>query len=210
MENLFALAREMAQPRVWSAGVELARNAEFVRHTDDSAAEQVVRIIQGSKDRIVTVTLAADTEVWQCDCGSDDDPCRHIVASILAFKQNKVGETGSRQRGQQVGVPRHSFTRQGAVLVFARSLVFGEEDVAVLGTLVGAIEEQRKKGRSVAVTDDELKIDYVLPSARSGALDPKTMRHLLPALSRVREVQLDGKSVRIDSEPLVVHCEVVD
>jgi hypothetical protein len=211
MENLFSLAREMAQPKVWSAGVELARNADFQSHRGEDSSERVVRIVQGAKDRIVTVSLSPENELWQCDCGSDDDPCKHVIATILAFKQQRV-ESGqaSRQGSLRAGGLVHSFTRRGAILAFERVVVFDGERVTVAGTLVQAVTTFQKQHRLISPTDDELKIDYVLPSSREEVLAPKDMRHLLPALSRVRVVELDGAPILVSRDPLMVAAEVVD
>jgi hypothetical protein len=45
---------------------------------------------------------------------------------------------------------------------------------------------------------------------RSGILDSKTMRYLIPALARVRNVEFDGQAIGVEAEPFVVCVEVID
>jgi hypothetical protein len=211
MEKLFTLARELATPKAWSAGVELARNADFQRHgTGSASAEQTVRIVQGPRDKVISVTLSEEDEVWQCDCGSDEDPCSHVVATILACKQNKVSSELPRRGAGRGGSLVHAFTRVGNSLTFRRYLLFGEERVVVQGTLVGALEQLRTQQRYVSPSDEELRIDYVLPAQRDGTVDARTMRSLIPALSRVRGLELNGSPIIASSEPLTISVEVID
>jgi hypothetical protein len=104
----------------------------------------------------------------------------------------------------------HSFRRIGNALSFSRHVVFGEEQSEVRGTLVGAIEEFRKQRRFLTPSDEELRIDYVLPASRDGVVDAKTMRNLVPALSRVRTLEIDGIPTTASREPVTVGVEVVD
>ena len=46
MDKLFKLARDLASPPVWSAGVELARNAEFYRDEALDSDERAWRVVR--------------------------------------------------------------------------------------------------------------------------------------------------------------------
>lgn len=211
MEKLFSLARELAAPKVWNTGVELARNADFQRHSKDSGtSEQIVRIVQGPRDKVITVTLSNEDELWQCDCGGEDDPCAHVVATILASKQGKVSADSPRRGSGHAGSLVHRFARVGNALSFSREIAFGNDRVVVQGTLVGAIEQLRAQQRYVSPSDEELRIDYVLPARRDGPVDARTMRSLVPALSRVRALELDGAPILASSELLTISVEVVE
>lgn len=210
MGSLFQVVKEMAEPAEWSAGVELARNAEFQGETSGSGDDQLIRILQGKRDRITTVTVNETDAVWQCDCSLEADPCRHVVASVLAIRQEKLQPIGSAVAKKSVGILVHTFTRRGDVLAFERQLRFSDQSVVVRGTLIKTIAELQKAHRLVDVSDAELRIDHVLPAARSDIVDPKTMRYLIPALSRVRNVEVDGQAVIVSSEPLVIGVEVID
>jgi superfamily II DNA or RNA helicase len=215
MEKLFTLTREMAEPSVWSAGVELARNGIFTEDFSSDPDERSFRIAQGRRDLVIVVSLSESNELWQCSCKGEDDPCKHVIAAVIAVKQGKLSRPEKRTSiaggSAEVGVITHEFTRRGTSLEFLRYISFGTNDkVEVVGTLIQAIASEERAGKRLFPTEDELRVDYALPTRRSGLLDPKTMRHLIPTLSRVSCVLLDGERVSVSSEPLMVRAEVVD
>jgi superfamily II DNA or RNA helicase len=210
MDSLFDVVKEMAEPAEWSAGVELARNAEFQGDATSSSDEQSVRILQGKRDKIIAVTVSTADAVWQCDCTLEADPCRHVVAVVLAIRQNKIQKAGVNAAARSVGVLVHCFTRSGDHMAFSRQLRFSDSTISVDMTLMKSVAELQKSNRVADVSDAEMRIDHVLTTSRHGVLDPKTMRYLIPALSRVRYVEVDGQAVSLSSEPLVVSIEVID
>ena len=210
MEGLFALVREMAEPRVWSAGVELARNAIFEQEPSIIAAERTVRIAQGPRDPLVTVMLFELDELWRCDCSLDEDPCRHVVAAILAVKQGKVTKVGAKGARSEIGAVCHAFTREGSALRFERYLQFGADRIPITVSLLQSVAAAQRERRLILPLDTELRVDHALPHDRHGVLDPKTMRYLIPALSRVPVVLLDGERTSVHPEPVRVVAEVLD
>jgi superfamily II DNA or RNA helicase len=210
MDKLFKLARDLASPPVWSAGVELARNAEFYRDEALDRDERAWRVVRGPRDRVCRVVLSEENELWQCDCGSEDDPCAHVVGTILAVRQGRE-HTGVVRSGASVpATVVHSLTTSGAVLSFERAFVFGSDRVPVRTSLSQAISEAGRSNRTVSLTEAEERIDHALAGRYSGVLEPKTMRRLIPALSRVPHVEVDGQRCRVASEPLATDVEVVD
>lgn len=210
MESLFKLARELASPQVWSAGVELARNADFQEDDSSSQDERVLRVIRGPRDRIVTVSLSEPNDLWGCDCGGEDDPCVHVVATILALRQGKGARGTVRSPHMVPASVVHLLTRQGSHLSFSRALVCGEERVPFVGSLAQAEAASAKSGRGVSSSEYEARIDHVVAERYSGVLEPRVMRRLIPALSRVPHIELDGTRIRALAEPLAVTVEVID
>lgn len=210
MESLFDAVKEVTEPAEWSAGVELSRNAEFQEDSSVEKDERSVRVVQGARDRIINVILNEGDAAWQCDCSLDADPCRHVVATLLAIRQNRIVRLGALKSKRTVGFVSHSFSSRGELLEFNRYIRFDGESVPVASSILKTISEIQKTGRRVDVSDAELRIDHVLPSVRSGILDPKTMRYLIPALTRVRNVEIDGRPVTVGAEPFTVCVEVVE
>lgn len=210
MERLFQLARELASPQVWSAGVEIARNSDFFREDGRDGDERAWRIARGPRDRVCRVILSEDNELWQCDCGGEDDPCVHIVGTILAVRQGKDQSGVVRAGGVSPATVAHLFATSGNFLSFERAFVAGEDRVPVRSTLPQAVTEFAKKRRTVSLTEAEERIDHALAGRYSGVLEPKTMRRLIPALSRTPHVEIDGQRVNVSAEPLSVEVEVVD
>lgn len=210
MDALVALVREMADAQTWSAGVELARNATVQEDPAPSSTERHFRIAQGPRDPLVSVVLCESSQVWQCDCSLDEDPCRHVVAALLALKQGKVVSAGRKVARGVIGGILHEFSRVGRALRFERFLVLGESKLPVPVSLLQSVAHATREGFTVMPSDAELRVDYVLPQARHGVLDAKTMRFLIPALSRVSTVLLDGERIAVRAEALPVMAEVVD
>jgi hypothetical protein len=214
MSSLFDTIRELAEAKSWSAGVELSRNAQFDEVSSGSGDERVLRIVLGRKDAIVSVSLSEPDVTWQSDCGCEDDPCRHVVAALLALRQSKIGSSalkrGAERPASQVGDVVFSFARNGNLLSFERYLVFEDKRVSVTSTILKAITDLAGGQQRVNASDDELAIDHVLTRVRSGVLDPRTMRHLLAALARVRRVELDGALIAVGREPIAAQAEVID
>jgi superfamily II DNA or RNA helicase len=210
MERLFKLARDLASPHVWSLGVECARNGEFYRDEALESDERAWRVVRGPRDRVCRVVLSEQNELWQCDCGSEDDPCAHVIGTILAVRQGREQTSASRSAVSVPATVVHAFTSTGSTLSFERAFILGEERVPIQSSLSLAISQLGKSNRTVSLTEAEERIDHALAGRYSGALEPKTMRRLIPALSRVPHVEVDGQRRRAASEPLLIDIEVVD
>ena len=210
MEKLFATARELASPQLWSAAVEMARNAEFQEISTVDADERMVRVVQRPRDPVITVTLSEKHESWQCDCSEEDDPCRHVVAVIIAARQGRIERGVVRKVGGTTGVVVHAFTREGALLRFARYISYGDRRVPVTSTVAKVVRDLKPGEPPVVVTREEEQVDHVLPSQKSGVFDPKTLGMLLSVLSRLPHVELDGELVGVSSQPLPFRLEVID
>jgi hypothetical protein len=210
MEGLLKVVREMAPAAVWSAGVELSRNAELQEVPSNSDEERGFRIVQRPRDPVYTVTLSEVNESWQCDCPCEDDPCRHVIATVIGVRQNRVVSGAVKRSGAHTGSVAHTFTRTNGRLSFARYLVFGEERREVVGSLAAALRALPAGGPAVVVTKDEEQVDHVLPSRKSGVLDPRTTRMLLAVLARLPHVELDGSPIQVSSSAVPCVLEVVD
>lgn len=210
MEKLFATARELASPQLWSSAVEMARNAEFQEVSSVDVDERTVRIIQRPRDPVITVTVSEAHESWQCDCSEEDDPCRHVVAVVIAARQGRVAKGTVRKSGGESGRVVHSFTREGAALGFARYIEYGERRERVSASVAKVVRDLKPGDPPVVVTREEEQVDHVLPSQKSGVFDPNTLGMLLSVLSRLPNVELDGQLVTVSPQPLPFRLEVVD
>lgn len=210
MDKLLELVRELVAPPTWSRGVELARNGSFYQDPSTPAGESVFRIVQGPRDRVVTVTLYPNDELWRCDCAQEEDPCRHVVATILAIKQGRVSQQSEDSSQKKHGVVHHVFTRIGASLEFKRYVAFGDERLPIPRSLADVREQIFASGRAVVPSEADLMVDYVAPRDPQGLLNAWSMGRLLPALSRVSNVFLDGERVSVVASRLIPPLEVVD
>jgi superfamily II DNA or RNA helicase len=215
VEALFNLVKELASPKVWSSGVELARNGDF--HEERSSAdERTFLLYSGPKSRAVRVALSEPSEIWQCDCGGDDDPCVHVIATIIAVRQSKISPAGRPLVRSTTQIPAHirnCFYTEGNYLLFYREIHNGEVVTKVERSLASTLSKLSKEGGKVvqvATTDEELLLDHILTQESSGRLSPKTMRLLIQALSRLQNTYLNGESVVVVNDPVLTELVVDD
>lgn len=203
MERLFSTVRELSDPSAWSAGVEVARRAAIEEYRPGTPEERHFRVATGPKDSLASVSLSELNQSWQCDCGSSEDPCRHVIGTLIALRQGGIGDP-TRRRLSSVGHVIHRFRREGRFLSFSRVIASGGREVPVVSTLEAAAPD-------VACSAEERRIDHVLPaSRRAGILEPKDLRLLLRALSRVSVVELDGSPVTCSGDPVLASAVIVD
>lgn len=210
MERLLSFARESSESRVWSLAVELARTAQFIEQPSLDIDERVFRVLRGPRDSTLMVSLSESNQSWQCDCADADDPCRHVLATLIAIRQGKIEKGSARTRGGEVGTLVHAFRREGGFVAFERFVAWGDARERVDSSLSSALERLTKGRGPVAVSKEESQIDHVLPTRKSGTFDPATLRLLLKALARLPHVELDGVVTRVLPEPIEARVEVVD
>ena len=211
MDTLFSLAREASDPSTWSKAVELARNATVTELSESGAAEAEYSIQAGPRDPVIYVSFVPEDEVWDCDCDGPVDPCEHVLATLISLKQGGVKKAGAHEQARESARVVHAFSRIGSTLSFSRYLSRGNVREELTSSLLQCVTEVRQKSSyRLLVTDDELKVDHALPKQKRGILDPQTMRYLLPVLSRVPHVELDGVAIRVSNHSIPVVAEVVD
>lgn len=210
MEALLKVARDLASAPLWSAGVELSRNSELQEVPSLTEDERCFRIVQRPNDPVYTVTLSESNEAWQSDCPCEDDPCRHVIAAIIGVRQNRVVTGAVKRTGAPSGSVAHVFTRTNGRLAFARFLVWEDARREVIGSLAAALRALNPGSAGIVVTRGEEQVDHVLPSQKSGVLDPRTMRMLLAVLARLPHVELDGTPLQVSSMTIPCTLEVVE
>ena len=58
----------------------------------ESSEEILLRLVERNRPLSPRVRLFLQESEWNCDCGSDDDPCIHVAAAVIAYKQGKILE----------------------------------------------------------------------------------------------------------------------
>lgn len=211
METLFTSAREASEPNVWSKAVELARNATVIELSERGAPEREYSLQASPRDAVVYVSIFPEDAAWDCDCDGPADPCEHVLATLISVKQGRVEKAGSEVQSKGSARVVHTFIREGSTLSFSRYLERGDVREELTSSLLQCITEVRQKASyRILVTDEELNVDHALPKQKRGVLDPQTMRYLLPVLSRVPHVEVDGVAMRVSNHIIPVVAEVVD
>lgn len=198
---LFETLRDSTDRFRWSRAVEFSRKAG-VQLEGESDDELIVQVTHPTLNAAARVSLWLDSAAWGCGCTSPDDPCVHVLAAAMLLTQGKSGTVATPS-----GAPRvvHMFERRGRALSFERWVVSGNDRYRVeepLAMLLGGIRSGRVKRPVFAASPEEIAIDAALGMKKQGMLDAATLGFLIPALSRVPHVTLDGAPVKCHAAPL--------
>lgn len=193
VEKLLASIREAAEQSVWSKAVELARNGEFIEFAGGTPSEFSVRVVSGISGRSQLATF--DQDFWQCDC-SDDDPCVHVTAALIAFKQGKTKRLATSESAAQVV---HLIENIDGYISLTRVLEIGATRSQIESSLQSCREDLRKRFGArmtfLASADDEA-VDLFLSDKKGGVLTPKTVKLIMPVLERVSQLEYLGHPIK--------------
>jgi superfamily II DNA or RNA helicase len=198
IQKLFDAVRKAASRSTWSSGVELVR-AGAVAGEQDTGSELTLRV--SSRGALVspTVTLYPAEAEWACDCASNDDPCAHVAAAVIALKRaREEGAALPTARGAP-GRIGYRLSRASGALALERVVVQGEQEIPLKTTLT-AVASGRVDGPSFLASDADVEVERALGSKLRGTIETQSMARILGALCNVGDLRLDGAPVRASSE----------
>jgi superfamily II DNA or RNA helicase len=194
IDELFAAIRSAASSAAWSRGVEFVR-AEAV-HGESAAPEEIVLRV-ATRGGLISpcVTLFPADGDWDCDCGTREDACEHVAASIIALRRAR-GEgrelPGPRRAAGRIG---YRFSRDGGGLALERVVVDEAGETLLAATLV-ALASGRVAGPEFVASQADLAVEQTLGAKRRGRVPRGVLATLLGQLAGCPDVTLDGEPVR--------------
>lgn len=195
MHELFTSVRSATNPTIWSKGVALNRR-QTVFKDSETAAEVVLRIVDSLQAVNAVVTLWPEEDDWRCDCSSREDPCEHVVASVIALKQAADGGQEVASLEQTSGKVAYRFFKKSGFLHLARVIVMQGQEYPLTVSLASR-NLQRAKGMTVAPSKEDLAIDVYLRGQMNEALKIPQLTKIVEALAQFTcDVRLDGKPVQ--------------
>jgi superfamily II DNA or RNA helicase len=197
LQDLFAAIREACDKSTWSRGVGLARSGA-VSGERDEGTEVVLRISTRGGLVSPTATLYLDDEEWDCDCGTVEDVCEHVAGAVIALKRARAEGDALPKGDTSAGRIGYRLTRADGTLHFSR-VVVGDTETTLAATLA-AVSSGRADGPSFVATQEHLRVERVLGSARSGRLPRGLWQKLVPALEGCRDITLDGEPIQSSGE----------
>lgn len=208
MDELFQTIRESCSKQIWSKAVELVRIGEFAAAENKDSI--VVNIISKESAVQPIVTLFVAEQDWQCTCSSEENPCHHVAAAIIAIRR-------SREKGQNLpaaaattGRLEYQFYTQNNRLLLRR-LITGGGETQTLDTTLSALTTGRIKGPKLISTPADMEIDLVIGSDRSGLITPRQIPRLLRLMVDGEcTVKLDDQSIKLSPEPTGMKIMVTD
>jgi len=205
--SLFEAVRKAASRRAWSRGVELVRG-QAVALDREGEDELRLRVAEPGAVLAHAVTLLPADDSWDCDCGGDEDPCEHVAAAVIAWRQ--ADGALPRVAAGAAGRLRYALARAPGGLALARVVVAGDGGEQPLAVRLRALAAGRVAGPRVAAAEADLAVDDALDDPRGGPLGRAALLRLLPLLARCDDVRLDGAPLRCDPEPLAPQGFVED
>jgi superfamily II DNA or RNA helicase len=209
VQGFFDTIRSRASRAAWSQGVELARSGA-VQGERENAHEVVLRVRPRAGVVHPTVLLFPDDEAWECDCSSEDDPCEHVAAAVIALRAaRKEGRSLPAAEAARSGRVAYRFRTTPQGLALDRAVLHAGGESPLTGTL-SALASGRAAGPPVSPTRADLTVESLLGTHREGALPRGILRALLPVLEGHGEVSLDGRLATTSREALGASARVSD
>jgi len=195
-------------PATWSRGVELHRQGAVSGEALD-ATEATFRVITGGGLLCPGVRLFLDDLDWECDCRSRERVCEHVAAAVVAWQRASEAGQALPALAHPAGRVGYRLTRAPGGLALSRVIVGPDRERELTATLAG-VAEGRVAGPRFVATREDLAVEVVLGTHRSGVLPAALVPRVLVALARCTDVSLDGRPVRVDAEPVLPRVRVED
>ncbi len=195
IEGLFTAIRESSSAKHWSRGIELCRRSSFCREEGEED-KIVLRLAELDRTVARVVSFWPGEGDWHCDCQDKDDPCVHIVATIIALKQAKENGKDFPLAERPSYKVAYRFTRKVGFLYFDRVIVSELGKPFRLTSSLIALATGRVKGPKISPTKEDLAVDLLLKDFQNGLVAPLFMPRLLVELSLCKDISIDGEPVQ--------------
>ncbi len=204
LSETFDIARESAVGQDWSKAVTFSRNAEFVLE-DKSESSIIIRVLEPKKTLSTRVEIDIEACDWQTDCRCDEDPCRHVLAALIAAKNQVNFRTRDATRSaklvyvieiEQDLLCVHRFVEyQGARRRFKSSL----------REHVGGVQSGRITGASIIPSKEDFSVEQRL--SKEGVALREESEELLRTLRLMKNVAFLGEAASISD--CLNECELL-
>jgi len=208
MQSIFEAIHDACSRQIWSRGVQLAR-ADAVSIEERNDLEIALCVSTRAGLSAPQVSLRPAEEDWECSCSSPDDPCEHVVACVIALRQSHKSGTSLPTQGESRGRIVYELEERKGDLRLARAIEFDGERTALRGSLTAAAAGH-EIGPDFVATPADIAIERALASRPADATSSPSIKNLLGHLAGTQRVFLEGRPIRVESEPLGMNARVVD
>ncbi|MCU0231645.1 MAG: DEAD/DEAH box helicase [Acidobacteria bacterium] len=204
LDTLREAVRRAAGPQAWSRGVELCRRGavQFEARSDEEITARVA-----TRGGLISplVTLFPADPAWSCECDSRAEACEHVAAVLIALGEADAADPTSAAEPAGRGLVGYRLRRAPGGPALGRVVVTGcgaaRTELPLEVSLV-AIATGRVDGPAFMATPADLACEQALGTFRGGAVPRELWPRLLLALSRCRDVTLDGAPVAVSVEQI--------
>jgi superfamily II DNA or RNA helicase len=208
--SFFESIQKKALPGVWAQGLKLARERS-VQLDQTTSGELRLRVKAGARAVASQVTLWPDEDDAFCDCGSEIEPCIHVVACVIALKNQWI--EASLENESKAPLLEYHFIRTPQGLRLERMLRTGERSTAFRENLlsyVGGVRSGRLSSAEIPATQADLKVDALLRALPEGLIPESESLRLMSALSECARIYLDSAPIRVAAQVLRPEIELLD
>lgn len=208
-QTLFESVQEACPRTIWSRGVSLAR-ADAVSVEERLANSITLRVKTGKGLGAPQVTLHPKDEDWECSCNSPDDPCEHIAAAVIAVRNAAKGGEDLPTQGEGRGRIVYCLEDRAGQLYMTREIEFEGKRTVLRGSLLAVAAGGKRKGPDFIATPADIAIDRRLAPRPADTRIKPNLSNLVDKMTGIGRVFLDGKPIKIDTEPIGLIARVVD
>ena len=184
--------QEEALPAVWSRGVSLSRTSVPLYEGSRPGGEFRFRLPLSDRPVHPFITLWLEDGDWHCDCGDRNDPCLHIVATVMALKSGRCQQPAAGVQGAVKSSSRrvdYRLTTLPTGIRLERFLQTGETlqplgRESLVGRIAG-IQSGRIAEAPITATQTDLQIDQALSQAQA-LPEQGPLSHLAQGLATAR------------------------
>ena len=213
MQSLFEAIQEASERPIWSKGVQLTRNnAVTIEEREDECITLRVETQGGLGLVAPQVSLYPGDEDWECSCAGADDPCEHVIASIIALRQSKKTGTSIPKQREGRGRIVYELSEKGPDLVMQRSIEFEGKRLPLTKSLTAMAANRGAKSSTPPffTTPADVAIERAISTRPSELTTGPRISSLLDRLGQSRAVFLNGEPIHVSSEPIGLTARVVD
>lgn len=199
--KFFSAVRDAAEKR-WSHGVEVSRCSK-IYSAEEQGSDAEIRLVQQSSGQSVhrRITLWPEAEDWACDCGQDTDPCVHVIAAVISYRQVLSEKRELEKLHTNTCQVLYSFSSSSErMLCLQRLIVDTDKRTVPLKSSLAALASGRVAGPKIIPLKEDITVDEVLRNFRGGAIPSSIMPNLLAALSRCHKITFDGQEIKCSGE----------
>jgi superfamily II DNA or RNA helicase len=196
VKDPFEEVRRTAPADAWSKGVTLARGGS-VRLESDDGEEIVARVAVPGSPLTPRVSLYPGDGAWECDCGSVLEACEHVAAVVIA-RRHKVASSDRKSPIE------YRLFRSPEGIRLERGVEIDSRFQAI------EIPLDRLTDTPFEASPEDFEIEKALRGNYRGPIERGAAPRVLEALSRSRNVTLDGSPIRVSAEPMVRPIVVED
>lgn len=209
-EDLFLECRELSDDGAWSRAVGLARQSEIAWLYDDEAGSHFsIRAHTGIASRKLRLDPAA--QIWQCTCNSEEDPCTHVVATLIALRNKQIITQNSTW---QIGY--RFYLDDGGALRLTRFL---SKDFTTTQPKNGletfdSLKDLIVRRKDISIDAEDSRLDEIIEFAKpfddgsSQTSSHNSLRLSFPLLQASKRVFFDDQPVSLKSIEGTSHIEV--